>query len=140
MADYNKVGLLVLSGNRILFCRKKHTTSRLILPGGCIEPGESPMDCLAREIREELGDVSLSRVEYVGTYTDRAATDDPEVFKSLEIQLYRGDLAGEPVASSEIRELVWFGPDSDRAELTPILVNRILPDLIVRGLLNWPAV
>jgi len=137
MADYNKVGLLVLSDNRILFCRKKHTTSRLILPGGCMEAGESPMDCLVREIREELGNVSLSRIEYVGTYADRASTDDPTVFKTLEIQLYKGDLTGEPVPSSEIRELVWFGPDSDRTELTPILVNHILPDLISRGLLAW---
>ena len=137
MADYNKVGLLVLSDNRILFCRKKHTTSKLILPGGCLEPGESAMDCLSREIREELGEVSVEGLEYLGTYSDRAATDDPTVCKSLEIRLYRGELVGKPVASSEIREVVWCGPETDRSQMTPILLNRILPDLVDRGILDW---
>ena len=54
MADYDKVGLLAVRDGRILLCRKKHTTSALILPGGCREPGESSLDCLTRELREEL--------------------------------------------------------------------------------------
>src|SRR5882762_5946637 len=73
MADYDKVGLLAMRDGRILLCRKKHTTSALILPGGCKEPGESSLDCLAREVREELGEVEVSAVEYVGCYLDRAA-------------------------------------------------------------------
>ena len=55
MADYDKVGLLVVRDGRILLCRKKHTTSLLILPGGCREAGESSAGCLLREIHEELG-------------------------------------------------------------------------------------
>jgi 8-oxo-dGTP pyrophosphatase MutT (NUDIX family) len=135
MADFNKVGLLVVRGDRFLLCRKNTLTSRLILPGGCIEPGESPEECLARELREELGDVSVTDLEYVGTYEDRAGSDDPTVHKTVEIQLYRGQLVGAPAASSEIAELVWFGPDSNRDQLTPILVRRILPDLVRRSIL-----
>ena len=52
--DYDKVGLLVVRDNRVLLCRKKHTTSLLILPGGCFEPGETAAECLRREVREEL--------------------------------------------------------------------------------------
>lgn len=137
MADYNKIGLLTLRGDRFLMCRKSHTTSLLILPGGCLEAGESSMECLSREIREELGDVTLKNVAYVGTYQDRAATDDPAVHKTLHMELYRGEIEGSPVASSEIVELVWFGPDSDRAQLTPIFLNKILPDLIRRRILPW---
>jgi 8-oxo-dGTP pyrophosphatase MutT (NUDIX family) len=137
MADFNKVGALILRGNRMLLCRKDRDTSKLILPGGRVEPGESDMECLARELREELGDVTLTRVEYLGTYEDRASLDDPAVVKRVRIALYRGELAGEPVPSSEIAGLVWFGPDSDRTQLTPILINRILPDLSARGILSW---
>jgi hypothetical protein len=75
----------------------------------------------------------------LGTYEDRAALDDPNITKSLRIALYRGELSGEPRPASEIRELVWFGPASDRSALTPILVNRILPDLLERGILPWGA-
>jgi 8-oxo-dGTP diphosphatase len=137
MADVDKVGLLVLRDDRLLLCRKGRDTSKLILPGGRIEAGETERDCLAREIREELGDVSLEAVEYLGTYQDRAAFDDPSIVKTLRIVLYRGRLCGRPTPSAEITELVWFGPDADRRDLTPILLNRILPDLIARALLPW---
>ena len=139
MADINKLGLLVLRDERLLLCRKGRDTSKLILPGGRIEAGESDLECLAREVREELGDVSLETVEYLGTYQDRASFDDPSIVKTLRIVLYRGRLRGHPTPSAEIAELVWFGPDSDRRDLTPILLNRILPDLIARDLLPWSA-
>jgi 8-oxo-dGTP pyrophosphatase MutT (NUDIX family) len=137
MADIDKIGALILRGDRILLCRKNRDTSRLILPGGRIEPGESALECLTREIREELGAVALEKVEYLGTYEDRAAMDDPRVVKSLRIALYQGELSREPTPSAEIRELVWYGPASNRNALTPILVNRILPDLLARGILPW---
>ena len=139
MADFNKVGALILRGDRLLLCRKNRDTSKLILPGGRVEAGESDLDCLTRELREELGEVVLRNVEYVGTYEDRAAFDDPAVVKTLRIALYRGDMVGAPTPASEITELVWFGPDSDVAELTPIFLNRILPDLLSRGILSWSA-
>lgn len=139
MADFNKVGVLILRGDRLLLCRKNRDTSKLILPGGRIEAGESDLECLARELREELGEVALRNVEYVGAYEDRAALDDPTVVKTLRIALYRGDLVGAPTPASEVTDLVWFGPDSDVAELTPIFVNRILPDLLSRGILRWSA-
>ena len=139
MADIEKIGALILRGDRMLLCRKSRETSKLILPGGRVEVGESDAECLARELCEELGDVTLSRVEYLGTYEDRASLDDPSVVKTVRIALYRGALSGHPVPCSEIVELVWFGPDSDRGQLTPILVNHILPDLVARGILPWGA-
>lgn len=139
MADFNKVGALILRGDRLLLCRKNRDTSKLILPGGRIEAGESDLECLKRELREELGEVCLRNVEYVGTYEDRAAMDDPTVVKTLRLALYRADLVGTPTPASEITGIVWFGPDSDPADLTPIFVNRILPDLLSRGILPWRA-
>lgn len=133
MADYNKVGLIVLRDNRMLLCRKKRGTSLLILPGGCIEPGESSSDCLSREIAEELGPVSVSPLEYIGMYQDTAAGDPA---KTVEIELYRGDLMGDPAPHSEIAELVWFGADDDPAQLAPSIANKILPDLLRLKLLN----
>ena len=139
MADFNKVGALILRGDRLLLCRKNRDTSKLILPGGRIEAGESDLDCLTRELREELGEVALGNVEYVGTYEDRAALDDPTIVKTLRIALYRADLVGTPTPASEITEIVWFGQESDRGGLTPIFINRILPDLLARRILPWRA-
>jgi 8-oxo-dGTP diphosphatase len=135
--DFDKVGLLAMRDGKILLCRKKHTTSLLILPGGCREPGESAIDCLTRELREELEDVVVSAPELVGVYTDRAAGPETVPPKTVRIELYRGELIGEPVARSEIAELVWFGERDDRFQLAPSIANNILPDLLARGILGW---
>lgn len=127
-----KIGLAVIRDGAILLCRKRGLDA-LILPGGKIEPGEEPLDCLRRELREELGAVEIIEPHLVGTYTDVRA-DDPT--KRVEITLYTGELTGAPVASDEIEELIWFGPDSSH-ELAPSLANKILPDLRSKGLLTW---
>jgi 8-oxo-dGTP diphosphatase len=136
MADYDKVGLLAMRDGRMLLCRKKHTTSLLILPGGKREAGESAVECLTRELREELGDVTIGAVELIGVYTDQAAGTEA---KNVRIELYRAALIGEPVASSEIAELVWFGPQDDRSQLAPSIANKILPDLLARGIVQTVA-
>lgn len=133
MADYNKIGFVYIRDSRILLCRKKRGTSLLILPGGCLEPGETDMDCLHRELREELGDVSLRSAAYIGTYEYRAA----DAGKTLRMDLYCGDIDGDPVPSSEIAELVWFGEHDVRSRLSPSLCDLIVPDLIQRGILSW---
>ena len=135
--DFDKVGLLAVRDGRILLCRKKHTTSLLILPGGCREAGESAMDCLLRELREELGDVAVSAVELVGVYTDRAAGPETAQPKSVRIELYRAELIGDPAPCSEIAELVWFGEQDHWFQLAPSIANKILPDLLARGILPW---
>ena len=138
--DYDKVGLLTVREGRMLLCRKKHTTALLILPGGCREAGESVLECLARELCEELGEVRLRGAEYVGTYVDRAAGSGDGPPKTVRIELYRGDLEGDPAPHAEIKELVWFGATDDWGQLAPSMVNQILPDLIARGILEWSGV
>ncbi len=138
MADFNKVGLLVQDeAGRVLMCKKAHSTSLLILPGGRIEEGETDMQCLTRELAEELGPVTARNVEWVGAYEGIAHHDDPDIRKTLEIRLYRGELEGTPVASAEIRQLVWFGPNDDPTLPTPIFTDQILPDLRKRGIVPW---
>ena len=136
--DYDKIGLLVIRNGKILLCRKRHSTSLLILPGGCREPGESVLECLQRELREELGDVTLASADYIGTYSDQAAGDPT---KTMQIELYLGEVTGNPAPHSEIAKLVWFAPNSDDwSHLAPSLANKILPDLIARRYLISTAI
>ena len=138
MADFNKVGLLVQDDvGQILLCKKKHSTSLLILPGGRIEDGETDMQCLDRELAEELGPVTARNVQPVGIYSGIAHHNDPTIRKTLEIRLYQSQLEGTPEASGEINELFWFGKDDDPGLLTPIFMDPILPDLRRRGILSW---
>jgi len=132
MADYHKAGLLLLKDGRVLLCRKKHTTSLLILPGGTLEPGETAEECLRRECLEELGDVEVLNLHYLGNYESSAAGHDG---KTVKIELYSGEIEGTPAPHSEIKDLVWFGPRDDAALLAPSLRNIIFPDLRRRGLI-----
>jgi 8-oxo-dGTP pyrophosphatase MutT (NUDIX family) len=133
MADYHKAGLLHLKDGRVLLCRKEHTTSLLILPGGVLERGESAEECLRRECREELGEVEIANLHHLGDYESVAAGQDG---KTVRIELYAGEIRGAPAAHSEIKELVWFGAQDDAELLAPSLRDVIFPDLRRRGLIG----
>ncbi len=129
-SDIIKAGLLVIRDGRMLLCRKNRDTSLLIVPGGKLDPGESDEACLRREVAEELGpDLTISNLEYIGTYRDVAAGAEHRI---VEVRLYRGELSAEPVPHAEIAELVWFAPGDDTSQLSATIRNRILPDLIAR--------
>jgi len=126
-----KIGLLVVRDNRILLCRKSRGTSLLILPGGKPEGDETEEQALKREIQEELG-TTVGAIEHFGRYEDEAAGDP----RRVSISLFTGTLGGEPRASGEIAELIWFGPGDDSALISPSLRRQILPDLLRRGILR----
>lgn len=138
MADINKAGVLIIENGNILLCRKKKGTSKLILPGGSIEKGETPQDAIIREVREELGtNVKIQELRYLGTYEDKAAFDNPSINKFVQIVLYAGDITGTPTPSSEISEIIWFNRESDANQLSDIVKNKVLPDLVTRKILDW---
>jgi len=74
------------------------------LPGGRLEPGESPEECLLREVLEEVG------LEAVVERLVDARTFAPASGKELFVLVYRCRLAapGVPVLSSEHRQAGWF--------------------------------
>ncbi len=138
MAYYEKIGLLVLrkGGSEFLVCEKdpEEITSDYIMPGGRFEEATIE-ECLRNEIREELScEVDFSTLEHVGVYEDVAA-GRPD--RDVRIDLYRGNLIGEPVPSREIRHIHWIGKeDAANPCVAPIIRNKIIPDLLKRGILK----
>jgi len=140
MADYNKIGLLILNKDqtKFLVCEpgdQYHNKKvvQFLMPGGQLEE-DSDEECLKREIKEELDcEIAPDTIKYIETYEDAAA--DPG--KTVMIKLYEGELAGEPEPSSEIGALYWIGRnDIGNPKVSPVIKNKIIPDIVAKGILN----
>lgn len=136
MAYYNKVGLLILSPDqkKFLVC-EKGSLPNFIMPGGKIEKGEADIDCLRREINEELGvKFDEASLKLVGEYRDLAAGATGQ---DIKITLYQAKVIGEPKPRAEIKSIYWIGKDDfNNPKQSPIIKNKIIPDLIKRGILK----
>ncbi len=118
-------GILTDGAGRTLVVRKRGT-SAFMQAGGKIEEGESALDALARELREEIGlELDLDATEYLGSHRAVAANEPNTVIRA---EVFAVAVAGEVVASNEIEELLWLeATDLDAVELAPLTRDTILP-------------
>ena len=80
---------------RILCVRLNYGSRGWTTPGGCVEPGESPFDALAREVVEETG-LEVEPGELLGVY---AKPQDDDVVLSVRAQI-TADARGSPMTRS----------------------------------------
>lgn len=102
------VAAVIVYNGCVLACRRNADRSAGGLwefPGGKVEPGESPKDALAREIREELG-VEID----VGELMHRATTVAGGI--RVDLSSYRSRLPDVvPTRSTDHDSLRWLRPD-----------------------------
>ncbi|MGX9671432.1 NUDIX hydrolase [Mycobacterium sp. HM-7] len=107
---------------RLLLVRKRGTTA-FMQPGGKLEPGESPVDALVREVREELG-VGVTDVRELGHHTAIAANEPGH---SVAADLFFVRLDGVPQIAAEIEEMAWIDPHAPGdIELAPLTRDTVL--------------
>jgi 8-oxo-dGTP diphosphatase len=102
------VGAALFDGGRLLAARRSapvELAGRWELPGGKVEPGESPEAALVRELREELG-VDSETVERIpGEWPLRS----PYVLQVWTARLRPGSADPRPLQDHD--ELRWLAPD-----------------------------
>ncbi|RCV54869.1 NUDIX hydrolase [Marinitenerispora sediminis] len=105
----------------------------LYLPGGKREPGESDVEALVREVREELSVRLRAETARPFAVVDEDAHGYPAGTR-VRLLCYTAEHEGEPVPSREIRELAWVD-ERDAARCAPA-GRRVLEALRERGLLG----
>jgi 8-oxo-dGTP pyrophosphatase MutT (NUDIX family) len=113
---------------RLLTVRKSGS-SRFMLPGGKIDPGESAREAAVREVMEEVG-VDVSNLgEPLGRFHDVAA-NEPDAWVDATVFVTHLDPGHAPTPRAEIAEQRWLGLDDELpADLAPLLSNHVVPSL-----------
>jgi 8-oxo-dGTP diphosphatase len=105
--------------DRLLVVRKRGTSS-FMQPGGKIEPGETALAALQREVLEELNVCIVpTTVRPLGRFCAPAAHEPDHV---VDAALFIVELAGDPRPSAEIEAIAWLDPQSpsDSVDLAPL--------------------
>ena len=112
---------------RLLTVRKRGT-HRFMLPGGKLEPGETPELAVVRETAEEVGIVvALDGLVLLGEWRAPAA-NEPDTY--IDSTVFTADVSDpRPVVAGEIEELRWVDRGAASAlEVAPLAAAYFLPE------------
>lgn len=87
------------------------------LPGGMLDPGETPCDAAVRELEEESGQ-RADQLDFAGVARIRVAPDHRLEF----LAIYQGRIAAPLpfTPNGEMSHCTWWNPGANLADLTPI--------------------
>ncbi|MEV4506098.1 NUDIX hydrolase [Streptomyces klenkii] len=101
-----KAAWILLKNGRILTTRS-HGKDAYYLPGGKLEPGETPHQALIREIHEELG-AELDPQTITHAFTIQAPAHDAPAGTEVRMACYTAHHHGALAPHGEIAEIAWL--------------------------------
>lgn len=133
MKVIKKVALAYVRGKKVMMVRSSNQEKVFYSLGGKIKEGESEIDCLKREVWEEIGcKVDESSLKYLGELKDVAHGSNA----MLHLRLYTGKLLGKPRPSSEVVEIAYFDTKGDKKYLSIFAQRTLFPYLKQHGFIN----
>ena len=132
MTVIDKVAFLYLQDGKILSTRSKGK-DKYYIPGGKREAGESDIETLVREVKEELSvDIIESSAKLYGVFEAQAHGKAEGVI--VKMTCYTAEFDGALKADSEIAEIVWL-TTADMEAVSPV-DKLIFTDLKQKGWLK----
>ena len=129
----DKVALLYIKDGKVLSTLSKGKDT-YYFPGGKREGGESDIETLVREIKEELNvDIITDTAKHYGTFSAQAHGKGEGIV--VQMTCYTAEFDGEAEASSEIQELRWM-EYTDIDKVSPV-DKLIFNDLKEKGLILY---
>ncbi len=124
MKMVRKVALACFKDRKLMFVRSHKNENVFYNLGGKIEEGETDIDCLLREVKEEVNSsIDKNTIEFLHEFQTEAHGKENTM---LNIRLYKGELLEEPKPSSEIAEIRYFDSKANEEQVT--IMGKIILD------------
>lgn len=134
--DIHKAAGIIIKDRRLLVERSKGKDV-FVAPGGKLEPGETSIQAVTRELKEEfqLG-VTENDIEEFGTFYAEAAGSH-NTGKRLRMDVFMVRYVGEIAPDSELEEVRWISSNIPAdLEVGSIFAHEVLPRLKEQGLVD----
>jgi len=128
----DRIGALIIRDKELLLVTG-YSESFWWTPGGKIEEGETPEECLKRELFEELG-INLKSMKEFFTIRD----SNEALGEEQTVHYYLADYSGDIIPKEEITKTIWFSRQNflDKApRISKKLMNHVVPKLIEKDFL-----
>jgi len=133
MGEVIRIAAIIIQDKSLLLVKGEDKYKEYWTPGGKAKSGEADLDCLQRELREEISAKAVS-AKFFGEYVSPSLYDVGVVYRS---RVYLVEIEGKIIPSNEIKGFVWMSRkefESNKYPLIPATQGRIIPDLIKKGL------
>ncbi len=106
---------LILNDEKLLVVKHSVDDNYYALPGGKLEKGENPEECIVREIKEELGVIIQNpKLVYIHRYEDHKNRDNIEFLFLIENGKDFIDLDGKDRSHAfELVDIIWMDKGDD---------------------------
>ena len=119
----DKLAWILINDNAIL-STKSYGKDKYYIPGGKREEGETDVQALCREIKEELSvDLKIETLQFVGEFQAQAHGHPEGTI--VKMTCYMADYTGDLKPDSEIEEIIWLNhADKDKiAEVDKLIFD-----------------
>ena len=132
--DIHKAGAVLIHDRKFLVTRA-HNKHIFVAPGGKLDPGETAIEAVKRELDEEIQvAVEDSDLEQLGVFYAPAAGQEQRMLEMTVFLVHNWQ--GEPTPSNEVEELKWINSSIEGIEIGSIFEHDVMPLLKEKGLID----